>query len=237
MVNLRSILRLSFQAKVLIPVVTIMVLLVVATILVVNSRITTEFEADAAQKLSVAAAVFEHSQQIRARNLILRYRNIPNDPRFKAVAQKADVKTLRFHLTEFLNELGGDISFFTTDRGECLANSTRAAGLNSLEFEAASSVSARAALAGQANVDTVLIGDRIFDVVSIPVSVGNNGNIIGALTFGAEIGRSVAEEFKQLTHAEIVFRARGHVVASTLLKRDLQQQLISAFDRDESSAS
>jgi two-component system NtrC family sensor kinase len=233
MANPHSIRRLSFQAKVLIPVATIMVLLVVTTILVVNRRITREFEADAAQKLSVAAAVFEHSQQIRARNLILRYRNVPNDPRFKAVAQKADVKTLRFHLSEFLDELGGDISFFTTDRSEPLANTSRAAGINPLEFEAVSSVSARAALEGQANVDTVLIGDRLFDVVSIPVSVGNNGNIIGALTFGAEIGRSVAEEFKQLTHAEIVFRARGHIVASTLLKRDLQQQLISAFDRDE----
>jgi len=230
--------RLSFQAKVLIPVVTIMVVLVAVTIFAVNGRITTEFETEAAQKLSVAAAVFEHSQQIRARNLVLRYRNVPNDPRFKAISQKGDSKTLRFYFSELLEDLGGDIGFFTTERGERLAETTREAGLNPLEFEAASSLSVRAALQGQANVDTVLVAGRVFDVVSIPVNVGSSGNnIVGALTFGTEIGRSVAEEFKQLTHTEIVFRARGLVVASTLLKRNLQQQLISVLDREEPGAS
>ena len=158
--------RLSFQAKVLIPVVTIMVVLVAVTIFAVNGRITTEFETEAAQKLSVAAAVFEHSQQIRARNLVLRYRNVPNDPRFKAISQKGDSKTLRFYFSELLEDLGGDIGFCTTERGERLAETTREAGLNPLEFEAASSLSVRPALQGQANVDTVLVGGRVFDVVN-----------------------------------------------------------------------
>src|SRR6185503_11158989 len=202
--------RLSFQAKVLIPVVAIMVILVAATLLVVNRRITDEFQIEAAQKLSVAAGVFNNSQKIRTRNLLSRYRNVPNEPRCKAVLQTGDPKTARVFLGELLKELGGEISFFTTDQNLRLADSDggspgRESELNPSEFAMGSAMSVKRAMEGQPNVETILVGTRLFDVVSIPVTV--NENVIGALSFGVEIGQSVAEEFKQLTHAEVVFRA------------------------------
>jgi two-component system, NtrC family, sensor kinase len=218
--------RLSFQAKVLIPVVTIMAVLVVATILLVNHRITDEFQAEAAQKLSVASGVFNNSQKIRTRNLLLRYRNVPNEPRAKAVLQKGDPQTIRVFLAELLNELGGEISFFTTAENHALADATRDPELSAPDFAGASVTSVKDALEAQANVETVLVGSRLFDVVSIPVMVGDN--VIGALSFGVAIGQSVAEEFKQLTHTEVVFRVDDRVLASTLLKRNLQQQLSGA---------
>ena len=220
----------------LIPVVTIMVILVVATILVVNRRITDEFQIEAAQKLSVAAGVFNNSQKIRTRNLLLRYRNVSQEPRCKAVLQTGDPKTVRVFLGELLRELGGEISFFTTDQNLRLADSYggppgRESELNASEFAAGSAMSVKRAMEGQPNVETILVGTRLFDVVSIPVAVGEN--IIGTLSFGVEIGQSVAEEFKQLTHAEVVFQANGHVIASTLLKRHLQRQLMAAFGEGE----
>jgi two-component system, NtrC family, sensor kinase len=219
--------RLSFQAKVLVPVVTIMAVLVMATILLVNHRITDEFQVEAAQKLSVASGVFNNSQKIRTRNLLLRYRNVPNEPRAKAVLQKGDPQTVRVYLGELLNELGGEISFFTTAENHRLADSTRDPELSAADFAAASGTSVTEALEAQANVETILAGTRLFDIVSIPVTVGDN--VIGAVSFGVAIGQSVAEEFKQLTHTEVVFRADDGVLASTLLKRNLQQQLASAL--------
>jgi two-component system, NtrC family, sensor kinase len=224
--------RLSFQAKVLIPVVAIMVILVVATILMVNRRITDEFQIEAAQKLSVAAGVFNNSQKIRTRNLLFRYRNVPREPRCKAVLQTGDPKTVRVFLGELLKELGGEISFFTTDQNLRLAEAYggspgRESDLSASEFADGSATSVKRATEGQPNVETILVGTRLFDVVSIPVTVGDN--TIGVLSFGVEIGQSVAEEFKQLTHAEVVFRANGGVIASTLLKRHLQKQLMAAF--------
>ena len=117
--------RLSFQAKVLLPVVVIMVLLVITTIFLVNQRITKEFQSEAAQKLTAADAVFKNSQKIRSKNLLRSYRTAANDPRFKAVAQKGDAKTLRFMLTELLEELGGEMLFFTSDRGQRVATAVR----------------------------------------------------------------------------------------------------------------
>jgi len=222
--------RLSFQAKVLLPVVGIMVLLVISTIFLVNQRITKEFQTEAAQKLAAAEAVFKNSQKIRAKNLLRSYRTAANDPRFKAVAQKADPKTLRFMLTELLEELGGEMLFFTTERGQRVATAIRDPRLNPAEFEASSAVSVKQALEGTSNVDTILVGDRLFDVVSIPVSVGDNiVGVVGAVTFGAEIGQATAEEFKQLTHTEVVFRTSDKIAVSTLAKPNMQEELMAAF--------
>jgi HAMP domain-containing protein len=219
--------RFSFQAKVLAPVLTIMVLLVTATLLMVNRRITKEFQTEAAQKLAAAQAVFKDSQKIRSRHLLQRYGGIPNDSRVKAVAQKADAETTRVMLHELLNELGGEIAFLTAENGQRIARETRDPRLNSLVFESGSSTSIGRALEGQPNVDTIMAGERLFDVVSLPVTV--NKTVVGVLTFGAEIEQSVAEEFKKVTHTEVVFQTTNGIAVSTLLKADLHRQLVNGF--------
>ena len=80
---------LSLQTKVLLPVITVMVLLLAITIWLVNWRITQQLQTEAAQTLATADGVFKNSQRIRARNLLQRYRNVPNEPRYRAVFQLA----------------------------------------------------------------------------------------------------------------------------------------------------
>src|SRR5947208_6365272 len=114
--------RASFQAKVLIPVISIMALFLVLTIALISQRVTTQFQEDATRKLLTAESVFQNSHKLRARNLLLRYGSVPNEPRFKAVSQKADPETLRDSLSELLKELGGEIAFFTTADSGTLAS-------------------------------------------------------------------------------------------------------------------
>ena len=206
--------RLTFRTKVVVPVVLIMASLVTATILTVNWRLMKAFQSDATQKLVAADAAFQNSQQLRARNLLLRYRNVPKEPRFKAVSQLADANTLHFLLSELIQDLGGETVIYTGSDGKVLARATQDPRLNTSLLETQSSVSMNQAFSGHANVDTVVAGGRLFDVVSIPVSVGNN--IVGVLTFSEEIGQSVAEEFKQLTHAEVVFFSNDEILVSTI---------------------
>jgi len=219
--------RLSFQAKVLIPVVIVMTLLVAATILFVNLRITKQFQAEASQKLSEANTVFDHSQRLRAKNLWLRYRNIPDEPRVKAVLQKGDPDTVRFQLRELLERSGGEVVFFTTERGRHLAQASLDLEFQSAQFQERSFDLVKRALDDQSTVHTLLFGNRLFDVVSIPVKVG--ANVIGALTFGVEIGATAAQEFKQLTHTEIVFLVNDQVTLTTLQKEGLQRELTAQF--------
>src|SRR3954447_12688812 len=116
--------RLSFQAKVLLPVIVILILLVGIMIGTLNQRITRQVQTEAAHELATAESVFQNSQTIRAKNLLLLYRNVPNDPRFKAVLQKGDAETLRFLLNELINELGGDIALSVTGEGQRLAEAS-----------------------------------------------------------------------------------------------------------------
>jgi two-component system NtrC family sensor kinase len=218
---------LSFQAKVLVPVLIVMASLVAGTLMMVNSRISKEFRTEAGQKLKAAEAVFKKSQKMRLKNLLARYGNVPNDSRVIAVAQKADPETTRVMLRDLLHELGGEIGFFTSEQGQRLATETGDPRLNTSLFQSNSSISVSRAMEGQANVNTILIGDRLFDVVSLPIFV--NRAIVGVFTFGAEMEESVAEDFKQLTHTEVVFQTSDRIAVSTLSKPDLHSQLTAVL--------
>jgi sensor domain CHASE-containing protein len=84
--------HLTFQAKVLIPIVTLLILLFSLTMWLVNRRLAAQLQEDARQTLTAVETVFRNSLDIRARNLVLRWENIVNEPRFKAVAQLAEPK-------------------------------------------------------------------------------------------------------------------------------------------------
>jgi len=223
--------RWGFQAKVLASVVLIMVLLVVTTLLFVNSRITQEFQVETAEKLARADTVFKTTDANRARNLLQNYRNAGNDPRLKAVVLKTgDRKTLRGMLSDLLYELGGEAVIFTSEAGQRVTSSTRDPRQNSADFEKAGAASVKQALQGQLNVDTLLVGDRLFDLVSIPVAVGDN--IVGALSFWVAINQGVVEEFKKVTHTEIVLRANDQIAVATLVRPNIEESLKAAFGQN-----
>src|SRR5262245_17334134 len=93
--------RLSFQAKVLVPVLTGMVLLMAAVMWVVNLRITQQVEIAAAQQLNVANTVFTNTQAIRAEGLVARYCSVIAEPSFKATISLFDRATT----IQFLNDI------------------------------------------------------------------------------------------------------------------------------------
>src|SRR5438477_1242670 len=197
--------RFSFQAKVLLTVISIMVLLIAVSMWIVNQRITAQLQADVKQQLMTADAVFKNSQKLRTKELLRRYGNIINEPRFKAISQLDDAKTFGFYVNDLIQEGAAEVVLLTTDKGQRLVSASRDSQLNISEFESRSSASVKQALDGQQNVDTVRVGESLFYVVSIPIRIGKD--IVSAMTFGAETGESTAEEFKQLTHSELIFFA------------------------------
>src|SRR5688572_13083884 len=181
-----------------------MVLLTEFTAWLVDHRITVQLKADAADKLATAEAVFRNFDKINSRNLLLRYRNYLNEPRVKAVVQLGDPKTMRHLFSEFLEEdTDVGVMMFTAKNERLIASVARDSHWDHIDFEARSLPAVRRALDGQSFVDMISSKERLFDVVCIPVLVGNQ--LKGALTFGVEIGPVVAQELKQLTHTEIAF--------------------------------
>jgi signal transduction histidine kinase/CheY-like chemotaxis protein len=84
-------------------------------------------------------------------------------------------------------------------------------------------------------VDTIEAGEHLFDIVSVPV-LGTSGELVGAITFGTEIGESIAREFSSLTRSQILLLANGRVIASTVAGAEAQAEFASLFNEWEAGS-
>jgi signal transduction histidine kinase len=146
-----------------------------------------------------------------------------------------DPLTLHQPLADLLEEQGSDSVFYTSAAKRILASEKRDPAMPTSLFQAAATPAMEHALVGQPSVDTVVVGERLYHVVSIPVDV--SGEVIGALTLGLEIGNADAQKFSRLTHSQIALLAGGRVVASTLSGANAEIAGIYAASRNENSQS
>ena len=77
--------RFSFQAKVLAPVVSVMVLLTAVTVWLVNQRIGDQLDTQAVERLYAAKQQFLASQDYRTTNVLLQYRTLADEPKYKSL--------------------------------------------------------------------------------------------------------------------------------------------------------
>lgn len=204
----------GFQAKVLLPVIAVMVGLVALTLVLVNTRISASMDKEMSRKLITADAVFRNVQAIRVKNLLLRYRNIPNEPRFRAVVQHTDPNTIRFMLHELAGELGADVVAFAGPAEERIAVATQESAAHAEAFLDAASELVREGLRGQPVGDLMVLDERLLDVVAVPVLIGDI--VIGCLLVGSVMGDSVAREMSELTDCQLVLLADGYPLLSTV---------------------
>lgn len=228
--KLRPKLAPSFQIKVLVPMIVVMVLLLAITVWGVNRRITQQQEVEARRMLATVDAVFRNSQQLRIKNLLLRFNVLPNEPRYNAIFQTGRPETVRQFLKESLGEQGVQVALFTDDHGKLIAGEKRDPLISVKSFEKACAPAIERALHGDQQVDTVRIGEWLYDVISVPVT-GFGGVLIGVLTFGSEINPTVVQEFRLMTHSEIALVADGQVVACTLEAPETTMQFPDLFDQ------
>ncbi|MCI0534918.1 MAG: HAMP domain-containing protein, partial [Verrucomicrobiales bacterium] len=216
----------SFRAKVIAPVVAVMVLLMAVSMWLVNLRITKQLQDGAAEVLVMADAVLKNSHETQANDFYIRYRNVVNQPRLKAVTTTTDKKTAGRLLDELIAENAADVILFAIDGGPRLMAS-RDPRLNRDDFGAACDASIAQALEGQPSGVSIRNGGKLFDIVSLPIHVGDE--IKGAVTFGVE--NSVAQEFKRATKADLILVGDGQVVADTLQRPDLYQRLTTKLSQ------
>jgi two-component system NtrC family sensor kinase len=219
MEKLRAKFFMSFRAKVLVPVIAVMVLLLAVTVWVVNQHIATQAEADARESLATANAVFKNSRVIRDRNLFVRFRNLSKEPRFTTTLLKTDSATIRAYLLGTMTEEQIDFVLFSPNNGAVEGDEPLLQNHDQMvppgEFVAATGKSVSRAFLGDVQADTIRVGEKLYDIISVPVH-GTGDTLIGALTYGEEVGWKVAQEFSGITHGPIVLLAGGRVIASTL---------------------
>src|SRR5436190_10399697 len=205
MSRFRRFLAVSFRAKVLVPIIVVMVLLMAVTAGVVNHRITNQFEAEAKQSLATADDAFRALQDFRHKNLLLRLRDLPNQPYYKSNFINTDPNPLKLRepLDRLLAQQGVDIVLFSSADQRLIASSKRDPMVSIAEFDAASARVIRQSLLGEEKSDIIQVGGKLYDVVSVPAPSAD-GEMNNALTFGSEIGSGVAAELSRFTHSQIV---------------------------------
>jgi two-component system, NtrC family, sensor kinase len=222
----RSISNLSFRTKMLVTVTAVMVLLLAISLGLVSQRFKVQIHNNAAEQLRTAEGILKIRQQTRAEELFLRFNSVKNEPRLKAAAtsllaeQKALLtlegqKTFRGILDDVVKGGAADIVMLTPDPelGHSVA-AARDPQFNVKKFEVQCADSIKFAFANQPKVDVVENNGRLFDIVTLPVTVSDD--IVGTITFGVE--NSMAREFEQLMKKDddLVLLLDGHVAASTL---------------------
>src|SRR4029078_6369602 len=118
--------RISFSTKVLAPVIATMMAVVAMTAWTVNGLMTQQFDNEAGLSLRTGEWVLRKSQKTALNNLGLRFRNLVNEPRYRAAFLETDEPTIRHHIENLLSEQDDiDAVVFSSATGKTLARQRR----------------------------------------------------------------------------------------------------------------
>lgn len=229
----------NFRTKVIVPVIVVMALLLAVSMWLVNYEVKEQIRAGASDQLNTAEAVLKTTQQHRADELLSRYKNVVNEPRVKAFAvsesfgspiqlDSDQAKTLLKFLDDLIKSGLCDAVALKPKEGKTLIQS-RDSQFDKSSFEASCSRSVALAFQNQSSVETIQNGDRLFDIVTIPVRVGdtNSPSVFGAFTFAVE--NTLAQEFFKLTQSRLVLISGNRVIVPATNEWGTAQTLPQQF--------
>jgi two-component system, NtrC family, sensor kinase len=244
MIRLRQLVDISVQAKVLIPVIAVMVLLLAVTLLVVNHRFSQQTEDNARSELAAASQRFIHTQSVHRDKLRLWFKILADEPKYRAafMAVPFDPATVRDSLARMVEDekfADESVSFVFFTRSEDAAPDSSNAMIQQRDLSVPSraimagcDLAVQRALCGDSQPDTIRIGDKLYNVISIPVYYPQkHDGILGVLTFGETMDWKTAQEFSAGASGLTVLVAGNHVVATTLAGNEPTTEMAGRFKK------
>ena len=107
-----------------------MILLLAASMWLVDRQITKQLQADAAELLLTADAMLKKWQETRANDFSLRYYNIVKESRIQAVAKTEDPATFRHLLDDLIGEDAAAVMVLSSPDGSTQSAAARDPLLN-----------------------------------------------------------------------------------------------------------
>lgn len=226
--------RISVQAKVLIPVLLFLVLVPAITFWTIDDDMRRQVKADSEQTLATADSIFAKLLEIRASNLVTRYSNEVLDSRFRAVAELGDPQAMSRYQSDLLGRSADDeVALFFNEKGRLVSSWHKDSAAQMQDFEKMALNLVPATLGGQINVGSAALGGKTYLFAAIPVSVTENGSMLGVLVVVNRIGVNAIQEFKALTQTEIVLLgADNQLAASTFQNEELGAAVTADITRD-----
>ncbi|HWA26388.1 MAG TPA: ATP-binding protein [Lacunisphaera sp.] len=227
--------RLSFQLKVLLPVLAALVLLPTITFWIVNSYISRQMEEESRQSLNTAESVFQQLLELRSRDLLSRFRGAVNESSYRSLAplvaapESSARETIRKFLNDRLEAYGDDCeALLLVAQGSTAPTvARRGSAFSAEDFARATAGLTHLALQGDAGHGSLNLGGHSFLVVSVPVSTQENGAPVGALTVATRLGENSVQDLKAITGTDIVLLDNQTVTASTIRQPELRGELMA----------
>lgn len=231
--------RISFQLKVLLPVLGALILLPTITFWIVNGYISRQMQDEAQQSLSTARGVFEQLLEWRSRDLLSRFRSAANESSYRSLAplvaaQEASAReTIRKFLNERLEAYGEDCEalLLVAQSGNNPAVVRRGSAFSADEFVRATTGLTSLAMQGEPVSGPLNLHGHSYFVAAVPIATLENAAPVGVLTVATRLSDSALQEFKSITGADIVLLENGTVTATTIRQPELPADLMAAVGK------
>jgi len=207
---------LKLRTKILVPVAGLILLVVVASLAIVNYVVRRQVIANVSTDLERAQQVFDRSRQRQLRVLIERARIIAETPYLKAAVETTDPSTVQGISDELLASVPGNLLIVTNENGRVLARV--GAHLWSGDYFAPESLRYRGTF-DDAEVGLYEVDGRHYQLVVVPIIAGNPAgsvSVLGMAAFGQRIDSAHVSQFRAPTNSEIVFVENDRVILTTL---------------------
>ena len=232
---------LSFQLKVLLPVLSALVLVPAVTLWIVNEYISRQMQEESRQTLNTAENVFQQLLELRTRDLLSRYRNAVNETSYRSLAPVVGERetttratTLRKFLNERLEAYGEDCEalLLAAQSNAAPTVAHRGTVFSSEDFVQATAGLTRLALQGEAAHGSLTLKGHTYLIVAVPVLTQENGAPVGALTVATRLGENALQDLKSITGADILLLDNQAITASTIRQPELPRDLLNAAASD-----
>ena len=220
----------SLRLKVLVPVIAVMIGLLTVTVFIVDGHFQQQMETNSRLQQEAARLRFQESQTQHKIYLQRRFQSLARGPAYRSTftLQKDQIrmaairdKLEQMFLDEELSKESVAFIFFTPQLQNVSDKEIALVQQNNLRVSPAAlrdtcGLAVKNSLQGDSAFDTVRLKNQLFNVVSIPISDGNQ--IVGALTFGEKIEWSIAQEFGigSGSHVYSALIAGDSVIPSTM---------------------
>jgi signal transduction histidine kinase len=222
----------GLRAKVLAPMIAVLVVMLAMTVWFVDYRLKKQIETDAREALSTEEVVFRKLQANHLNYLRLRFQSLANEPKYRSALGTLDFNTIQKQLNSLLDEEGllkqnttaseniAFVLFTPADEPPEKSPPMIQPASATADFVAASALNVQRALHPDGETpptiaDTVAVAGRLYNLISIRVETPEHIPL-GVLTFGEEISLVTAQEYVTVTGKPIIFIAGGKSVTSTL---------------------
>jgi signal transduction histidine kinase len=204
----------SLSNRIFLASALLAVLSIGTALFLVNVVVTRQAEAELEESLVEAGELVTQFQSLFFTALLREARIVADLPKLKAAVDTRHGPTVAPLAAEYLEAVQADV-FVVTHRNGSVLSVIGEPGLTPDQIAGHRIV--KAALAGRSAVDVWSQGSGLLQVVAVPIFIDPaQPEVLGTLTAGLRLDRSLADRIKTITRSDVVFVEGGQPRGSTL---------------------